>query len=328
MSEPLLNYLNNEVKLSKKITNLSEDFCNGYYLAEILQKNNIIKNMKEYSNVNINNNEYNLKNILKIENNFKKLQKSLEEKLNINLNKEDIEKVKNKNMQTISNIIFKIKINIDRKKINFNEILNKISEHNEIDKKEDDLKIKTFEKIYHKKYTEPINKKLIKRGSVVDIEKNKIILQPIIKKPNKEKYFLNLNTINEELISKKFRKSSILPIQSQKSNNIIDNNNNDNFLDSKFNTQDYCSYISLNKNLFKLGLNINNLEGNSTKNEKLKKYGEGLNNNFIPTNIIIKKINNNIPKKVIIDKEIVNKNENVLLNETKKLLKYSLINRH
>ena len=80
MSEPLLNYLNNEVKLSKKITNLSEDFCNGYYLAEILQKNNIIKNMKEYSNVNINNNEYNLKNILKIENNFKKLQKSLEEK--------------------------------------------------------------------------------------------------------------------------------------------------------------------------------------------------------------------------------------------------------
>ena len=303
MSEPLLNYLNNEVKLSKKITNLSEDFCNGYYLAEILQKNNIIKNMKEYSNVNINNNEYNLKNILKIENNFKKLQKSLEEKLNINLNKEDIEKVKNKNMQTISNIIFKIKINIDRKKINFNEILNKISEHNEIDKKEDDLKIKTYEKIYHKKYTEPVNKKLIKRGSVVDIEKNKIILQPIIKKPNKEKYFLNLNTINEELISKKFRKSSILPIQSQQSNIKIDNNN-DNFLDSKFNTQDYCSYISLNKNLYKLGLNINNLEGNSTKNEKLKKYGEGLNNNFIPTNIIIKKINNNIPKKVIIDKEI------------------------
>ena len=176
MSEPLLNYLNNEVKLSKKITNLSEDFCNGYYLAEILQKNNIIKNMKEYSNVNINNNEYNLKNILKIENNFKKLQKSLEEKLNINLNKEDIEKVKNKNMQTISNIIFKIKININIKKINFNEILNKIYEQNEIDKKEDDLKIKTYEKIYHKKYTEPINKKLIKRGSVVDIEKNKIIL--------------------------------------------------------------------------------------------------------------------------------------------------------
>ena len=328
MSEPLLNYLNNEVKLSKKITNLSEDFCNGYYFAEILQKNNIIKNMKEYSNVNINNNNNDFKNIIKIENNFKKLQKILEEKLNINLNNEDIENVKNKNMQTISNIIFKIKINIDRKKINFNEILDKITEHNENEKKENDFRIKTYEKIYHKKYTEPINKKLIKRGSVVDIEKNKIILQPIKKKPKKFKYSLKLNTIEEELLSKKFRKTSVLALTSTQINNDDNNNSNDNYLDSKFNTENYCSYISLNKNLYKLGLNINNLEGNSTKKEKLKKYGEGLNNNFIPTNIIIKKINNNLPKKIVIDKDVINKNENILLTETKKVLKYSLINRH
>ena len=37
MSEvPLINWLNTDVKLSKQITSIPEDFQNGYYFAEIL----------------------------------------------------------------------------------------------------------------------------------------------------------------------------------------------------------------------------------------------------------------------------------------------------
>ena len=40
MSDLLLSWLNDEVQLSKKITNFENDFANGYYLGELLAKYN------------------------------------------------------------------------------------------------------------------------------------------------------------------------------------------------------------------------------------------------------------------------------------------------
>jgi len=40
MSNLILNWLNDEVQLSKKITSMEEDFKNGYYLGELLKKYN------------------------------------------------------------------------------------------------------------------------------------------------------------------------------------------------------------------------------------------------------------------------------------------------
>ena len=38
MSDTLLNYLNNILKLSPPITDINKDFSNGYYFAQILYK--------------------------------------------------------------------------------------------------------------------------------------------------------------------------------------------------------------------------------------------------------------------------------------------------
>ena len=46
MSDLLLNYINNNIQLSKKITNIELDFKNGVYLCELLEKNIKFKNIR------------------------------------------------------------------------------------------------------------------------------------------------------------------------------------------------------------------------------------------------------------------------------------------
>jgi hypothetical protein len=50
MSEILLTWLNTEVDLSKKITNMEKDFANGYLLGELLYKFNQLTNIKDFRN--------------------------------------------------------------------------------------------------------------------------------------------------------------------------------------------------------------------------------------------------------------------------------------
>ena len=55
MSETsLANWINTSLKLSKKITNISEDFYNGYLFGEILDKHRLIPNFNAYTNSNDN----------------------------------------------------------------------------------------------------------------------------------------------------------------------------------------------------------------------------------------------------------------------------------
>ena len=48
MSEILLTWLNTEVDLSKKITDMEKDFANGYYLGELLYRFNQLTNFKDF----------------------------------------------------------------------------------------------------------------------------------------------------------------------------------------------------------------------------------------------------------------------------------------
>ena len=51
MSETsLANWLNSSLHLSKKITNIPEDFSNGYLFGEILHKHRLIPNFSSYDN--------------------------------------------------------------------------------------------------------------------------------------------------------------------------------------------------------------------------------------------------------------------------------------
>ena len=48
MSDLLINWLNDEVQLSKRITNFEEDFHNGFLYGELLAKYNQQLNFNEF----------------------------------------------------------------------------------------------------------------------------------------------------------------------------------------------------------------------------------------------------------------------------------------
>ena len=50
MAELLLSWVNNDLKLSKTVTNLDKDFANGYLLGEILHIHNQQANFNLFSN--------------------------------------------------------------------------------------------------------------------------------------------------------------------------------------------------------------------------------------------------------------------------------------
>ena len=50
MSDILLTWLNTEVDMSKKITDMEKDFSNGYLLGELLYKFNQLTNFEDFIN--------------------------------------------------------------------------------------------------------------------------------------------------------------------------------------------------------------------------------------------------------------------------------------
>ena len=50
MSEILYDWLNTELKLTKKVSNIPEDFQNGYLFAEILSRMELIPKLSIYKN--------------------------------------------------------------------------------------------------------------------------------------------------------------------------------------------------------------------------------------------------------------------------------------
>lgn len=48
MSEIILTWLNDEVQLSKKVSNFEKDFANGYLLGELLSKYNQQLNFNQF----------------------------------------------------------------------------------------------------------------------------------------------------------------------------------------------------------------------------------------------------------------------------------------
>jgi hypothetical protein len=49
MSEILLTWLNTEVDLSRKVTDMEKDFSNGFLLGELLYKFNQLTNLREFN---------------------------------------------------------------------------------------------------------------------------------------------------------------------------------------------------------------------------------------------------------------------------------------
>ena len=118
MSNLLFEYLNEEVKLSKKIINIEKDFSNGYYFAELFQNIECLKsNIKEYKKEP--------KTSEEIKNNFNKLKPEFSN-IGILIDDEIISLIINQQKNIAANLLYKIRNKMIRKKINFEEIINKM----------------------------------------------------------------------------------------------------------------------------------------------------------------------------------------------------------
>ena len=116
MSDYLLSWINDDVGLSKKIRNIPKEFYNGYYFGELLFKLDII-NENEFQT-----NFLNTKTYEDIKRNFHFLKQFL---LNIDMDlpTKSIKPMIEQNLTAAASVLYKIRKSIDRKKINFNNIV-------------------------------------------------------------------------------------------------------------------------------------------------------------------------------------------------------------
>ena len=129
MSETLLNYLNKEIKLSKIIKSLDTDFKNGYLFAELLS------NVGYLSINDLSFFKKEAKTSSEIKFNFTLLKDHLQ-KLGVHLDEYTINLITNNVKGSAANLIYKIKTQIDRRNIRFDEIMTKIVGYQNEEKKE------------------------------------------------------------------------------------------------------------------------------------------------------------------------------------------------
>jgi len=111
-SEKLLNWLNNEVRLSKQLSNLEEEFANGYHLGELLHTFELITSFSEFKNSNDKDVVYH---------NYYHLDQALRN-LNIPFSTETSNKVQSKKKDQISQILFLVKMYIEDHKISLENL--------------------------------------------------------------------------------------------------------------------------------------------------------------------------------------------------------------
>ena len=220
--------------------------------------------------------------------------------LSIHIDENTQKEIMNNIKGAAAKIIYRIKTQIDRKRINFDEMMERLNVHlNSINKNEQNL-YKTMGPQNFKKVNITPNYKI--QSSSVGFNKNKIKLYSLINNKTFKKLGSiiieeNINEQNDNLSiksGKKLTKQSLAPI-------------------NKYDSSDYCKYYSLDKNMFDLGIDIKQID------PKLKKYGEGENQQFIPTNIVMKKIYNKVnEEKMRIKAE---KESHKILTEQERLLK-------
>ena len=129
MTETLLNYLNTEIKLSKKIKNIDSDFKNGYLLAELLSKTGFLTS-NNFAHFN-----KEAKSKADIKQNYILLRQHLQN-LGIHIDDFTINELANNAKGIVAKIIYKIKTQIDRRNINFDNIMNKINGYQNEEKKD------------------------------------------------------------------------------------------------------------------------------------------------------------------------------------------------
>ena len=116
MSELLYDWLNKKVRMLPKIEDIRKEFSTGYRFGELLNKLELI------SNSEFNKKYKESKDYLIIKNNFINFSKDIKETLGIEITDNMINEFINKNLISSANLLYKIKVTLRNKKINFEQI--------------------------------------------------------------------------------------------------------------------------------------------------------------------------------------------------------------
>ena len=119
MSNILITWLNTEVDLSKKITNMEEDFQNGYLLGELLHKFNQLTNLNDFRDEN---------DRSAAMNNFARLHDVLRN-VGVKFDSNTTRDIMNKKPGVIANLLYEIRSNLEKKGVNPENISLKKSSH-------------------------------------------------------------------------------------------------------------------------------------------------------------------------------------------------------
>ena len=266
MSNLLLDFLNQEIQLSKQITNIEKEFSTGYYYAELFKKIGCLK-----SDIN----EYKIEpnTLEEIKNNFEKLKPEFSN-IGIHIDDEIINLIINKEKNIASNFIYKIKTKLDRKNINFEEIMNKMKmSYKKLEemknKKEKFIKTSTnFLKrksnfLNKSKSTSNLTDLPLLKNNITNKLNSKLKIKPF---NQNNKIFFSLkneenknNNINLNITSKKTR--NIKEITEE----VTQNENNENYNNIK--TRNKIEKIKKKENEITTVKNTNNKYENKTMNE-------------------------------------------------------------
>ena len=124
MTDILLNWLNNEVKLSKNIQNITEDFANGYFFGELLYKYKLLPQFNQFQN---NNEKFSTtKNYILLQYKF--------DELKINFNDKDKTELLNRKKYKAEMILFQIRERIFSKLLQIDQITERIKNQKELNK--------------------------------------------------------------------------------------------------------------------------------------------------------------------------------------------------
>ena len=254
MTDILLNWINNEVKLSKNIQNISEDFANGYFFGELLYKYKLLPQFNQLRN----NNEKS-----SITKNYTLLQYKFDE-LNINFTDKDKKDIINKKKYKAEMFLFKIREkllskllqidqitqrNTNQKEFNkiYKHVINNTNPHQRLKSAKTESKIKG-ENEDEKKEEENKEKE---KNKIKSIKKQRLASARL---PKLSKNVMNIGK-NKQLV---------MGIESIVGNNLINKNENRLIKNTLKEIEIYENIHMKNKK------NIENLENKKHKNEELK----------------------------------------------------------
>ena len=174
MTELLIQWLNEEIKLSKQITNIPSDFRNGYFFAELLHKMDLLPVISIYKN------SQNKKDIL---HNLDNLQKNFSQ-IGIQLDEKSRNRIINGDIYTAKIYLYKIKQLLSNKNINLEQLGFKNSN--------------SLAKLYNSLYLKNDNEKYLKNIHRTSINERGLRNYKYMKQYNPDKYKEVYNQIKKE----------------------------------------------------------------------------------------------------------------------------------